>query len=334
MNRASHASPGFVHLHRLGLGFGLGLGLGTLLLLGACSNKAEAPADGAAPPTSSMPAPPTPVASAPGPQAASVPWGDLEKHPPGFGAPPGDAGGGAGAPPPPPPPPTRRPAAVEPPADDARLEPCPVTQSALSPADCQAAQRAMADARPGSAAIDAPARMRQGQTTEVTLVMQAASTAAAQQAVTEAASAAAGTATQRTVGRFAPRVGARMQVELTGEGFEFKPQSDTAQLVSADTTTSWHWSVTAKSPGKHRLIFTTTVSFQDSQGHEVKLKQSTDYHEIEVAVGFDSLSEWLKDTKVLIGLVTAVVTALAGLFAAWRKLKGSPARKPGKPRKP
>lgn len=288
--------------------------------LAACSNKAEAPTSEAVPP----------VAAEPASGLADARVAEAQRRPAGGGGP------NSGAPARIPtlmPPPIRatQPTASEAAEERERVEPCALTQSELSVADCQAAQRALDAARPGSAAIDAPSRMRQGQTTEVTLVLQASNSAAAQQAVLDAASAAAGSARERATDHFAPLVGARMQVELTGDGFDFKPQSNAVQLVRPDATTSWHWLLTAKSPGKHKLIFTTTVSFQDRQGQELQLRQTPDYREIEVAVGFESVSEWLQDTKVLIGLLTAVLTALAGLFAAWRKLKGGKAGKANGP---
>lgn len=124
---------------------------------------------------------------------------------------------------------------------------------------------------------------------------------------------------------FVPIVGRFMRAELSGAGFDVKPLSNRDQEVTESGTTVWNWQVTptAALGTIQRLTLTTAVLAVGSDGKTRVLSTSVTNKSVVVKVtAIDRARAALKEIPVWIGYLTAIVSALAALFLAWRKLRG------------
>jgi hypothetical protein len=232
------------------------------------------------------------------------------------------------------------------------LHPCRVTGTQLTEEDCADAQYWLDRSRRGNASFKAPSKMRQGETTFVTLALGTAPApppAPSQTPATgnetaaedgtpegnetaalrplpgdrtphEMADEAGGTGT--TVD-YHPFVGQKMKATLEGAGFEVKPLSPEIQTVSEDSNALWRWSVTARSRGDLSLVLRTTVVMIDSQGNAQELRPTVEPQPIHVSIGAATLWGWLTGFPDWLKALTAVLVAAAALVAAWKGLRAS-----------
>jgi hypothetical protein len=122
-----------------------------------------------------------------------------------------------------------------------------------------------------------------------------------------------------TTESFAPKVGRFMSASLSGQGFDIELISpETAsQEVPEDGQATWSWEVIARQEGPHTLIAKTVVE-GEVNGRRYPLAGTQTAKVIQVEVStlsrvreyLDALPGWMKS-------LTAVLTALAALVAAW-----------------
>lgn len=225
------------------------------------------------------------------------------------------------------------------------LRPCRVTGTRLTAEDCTEAQYWLDQSRRGNASFKAPATMRQGETTFVTLALGAAPTPAPDEspdaATGNAATPAGGTALRPVPGDrtphelaeggggtgptvdYHPFVGQRMKATLEGAGFEVKPLSPEIQTVAEGSNALWRWSVTARARGDLSLVLRTTVVMIDSQGNAQELRPTVEPKPIHVAIGAATLWSWLTGVPDWLKAITAILVGAAALVAAWKGLRAS-----------
>lgn len=239
---------------------------------------------------------------------------------------------------------------------------CRVTGTRLTAEDCTDAQYWLDQSRRGNASFKAPAKMRQGETTFVTLALGAAPLPTPTpapitspdpvtgNAAAPADGAPAGTATvalrpvpgERTPHDLAeggggtgptidyhPFVGQRMKATLEGAGFDVKPLSPEIQTVAEGSNGLWRWSVTARARGDLSLILRTTVVMTDSQGNTQELRPTVEPKPIHVAIGTATLWSWLTGFPDWLKAITAILIGAAALVAAWKGLRASVLGSPG-----
>ncbi|MFA6113045.1 MAG: hypothetical protein WC729_03615 [Sphingomonas sp.] len=241
-----------------------------------------------------------------------------------------------------------------------RLRPCRVTGTRLTEEDCADAQYWLDQSRRGNASFKAPAKMRQGETTFVTLALGTAPVppptptptptpvaspgpVTGNETTPEDGSPAGnetaairplpgdrtphdlaedGGGTGRTVD-YHPFVGQKMKATLEGAGFEVKPLSPEIQTVTEGSNAIWRWSVTARSRGDLSLILRTTVVMIDSQGNAQELRPTVEPQPIHVSIGASTIWNWLTDLPNWLKALTTILVAAAALVAAWKGLRAS-----------
>ena len=242
----------------------------------------------------------------------------------------------------------------------ASLRPCRVTGTRLTEEDCADAQYWLDQSRRGNASFKAPAKMRQGETTYVTLALGTAPvpTPTPTPTPTPVASPTPSTGNEtapddgtpagnetaairpfpgdRTPHDLAegaggtgatvdyhPFVGQKMKATLEGAGFDVKPLSPEIQTVSEGSNALWRWSVTARSRGDLSLILRTTVVMIDSQGNAQELRPTVEPQPIHVSIGTATLWTWLTGFPDWLKAITAILVGAAALVAAWKGLRAS-----------
>jgi hypothetical protein len=118
---------------------------------------------------------------------------------------------------------------------------------------------------------------------------------------------------------FEPLVGRFMRAELTGVGFQITPRSPASQEVTPDSVTTWNWEVVAQQGGARSLTLTTVVEGCTGDGSEcVPLRSTTQNYTVNVEVGpIDQVRDFIAGIPGWLQAIAAVLTALAGLIAAW-----------------
>jgi hypothetical protein len=118
---------------------------------------------------------------------------------------------------------------------------------------------------------------------------------------------------------FEPLVGRFMRAELTGVGFQITPRSPASQEVTPDSVTTWNWEVVAQQGGLRSLTLTTVVEGCTGDGSEcVPLRSTTHNYTVNVEVGpIDQVRDFIGGIPGWLQAIAAVLTALAGLIAAW-----------------
>ena len=240
------------------------------------------------------------------------------------------------------------------------LHPCRLTGTRLTEEDCADAQYWLDQSRRGNASFKAPAKMRQGETTYVTLALGtapvppptptptptpvASPTAATgnETAPDDGTPAGNETAAIRpfpgdrtphdmaeggggtgTTVDYHPFVGQKMKATLEGAGFEVKPLSPEIQTVAEGSNAIWRWSVTARDRGDLSLILRTTVVMIDSQGNAQELRPTVEPQPIHVSIGTATLWTWLTGFPDWLKAITAILVGAAALVAAWKGLRAS-----------
>jgi hypothetical protein len=124
---------------------------------------------------------------------------------------------------------------------------------------------------------------------------------------------------------FEPLVGRFMRAELSGVGFEITPRSPASQEVTPDSVTTWNWEVVAQQGGARSLTLTTVVEGCTGDGSEcVPLRSTTQNYTVNVEVGpIDQVRDFIGGIPGWLQAIAAVLTALAGLIAAWFGLRNA-----------
>jgi hypothetical protein len=240
------------------------------------------------------------------------------------------------------------------------LHPCRLTGTRLTEEDCADAQYWLDQSRRGNASFKAPAKMRQGETTYVTLALGNAPVPPPTPTPTPTPVASPGPVTGNetvaddpapignetaalrpfpgdrtphdlaegaggtgTTVDYHPFVGQKMKATLEGAGFDVKPLSPEIQTVSEGSNAIWRWSVIARSRGDLSLILRTTVVMIDSQGNTQELRPTVEPQPIHVSIGTATLWSWLTDLPNWLKALTTVLVAAAALVAAWKGLRAS-----------
>jgi len=122
-----------------------------------------------------------------------------------------------------------------------------------------------------------------------------------------------------TVVEYKPLIGQYMSARLTHDGsFEVKALGPEAQEVLPDSVTTWDWTVTPKTGGKHVLTVITQVGFRDTAGKFVALRVAPVSKQVTVDVPWwRYLMDALNAAPVWIKAVTALIVAGTGLLTAW-----------------
>lgn len=124
---------------------------------------------------------------------------------------------------------------------------------------------------------------------------------------------------------FEPLVGRFMRAELSGVGFQITPRSPASQEVTPDSVTTWNWEVVAQQGGARSLTLTTVVEGCTGDGSEcVPLRSTTQNYTVNVEVGpIDQVRDFIAGIPGWLQAIAAVLTALAGLIAAWFGLRNA-----------
>jgi hypothetical protein len=121
--------------------------------------------------------------------------------------------------------------------------------------------------------------------------------------------------------RFSPPVGRHMRAELIGQGFDISSKTELSQEIPLGGQATWIWEVTARRGGNQSLTVVTIVEGV-AQGRTFTLAKTPKVRTVTVEVSVpDRILDALVEAPTWIKAVTAIVLALAGLFAAWRKLR-------------
>lgn len=124
-----------------------------------------------------------------------------------------------------------------------------------------------------------------------------------------------------TTESFDLKVGRQMRAELTGQGFEINPMSPAVQQIPKGDQASWTWEVIALQGGPKTLTVRTVVE-ASVNGRTYRLRQ-TEYHKtVQVGVSlWDRIKDWLRELPESLQLISAALTALAGVAGAWWLVK-------------
>jgi hypothetical protein len=119
---------------------------------------------------------------------------------------------------------------------------------------------------------------------------------------------------------FFPPVGRHMRAELIGQGFDINAKSESSQEIPLGGQASWVWEVTARRGGNQSLTLVTIVEGV-ANGRRFPLAKTPKVRTVVVEVSIpDRIRDTLAEAPGWIKALTAILLALGGLFAAWRKL--------------
>lgn len=120
-----------------------------------------------------------------------------------------------------------------------------------------------------------------------------------------------------TTDTFLPDVGRFMSAELAGQGFKIEPRSPRSQEIPQGGQATWVWEVTALQAGKRSLTLKTVVEGVVG-GKRYPLADTPTVRTVTVEVSLpDRIMDGLRALPDLLKAITAALTALAALIAAW-----------------
>jgi hypothetical protein len=129
-----------------------------------------------------------------------------------------------------------------------------------------------------------------------------------------------------------PIVGRFTSARLEGVDFDISPREAVTKEIPRGGQEGWNWSLTPLREGKLTFLVITNVQFKRSDGTYMALAQKAEPYEVTVGVGFLSrVRVFLEELPDWIGYLTAVLTALTALFAAWFGFRLVLRRRAGEP---